>query len=131
MIDHPLGDAFSLTGDRHDNPFRPPFTNLPGLPVDGGLETVDAASHTSRADTLRDFEFSQGPLRRFVTSLGGGRCTESSLPGGAIGDVTSPFFNNLFGRWLTNESFKWRERPLGAIAAGELVILTPKTILTR
>ena len=126
VIDHPLGDAFSLTGDRHDNPFRPPFTNLPGLPVDGGLETVDAASHTSRANTLSDFEFRQGPLRRFVTSLGGGHRTESSLPGGVSGDVTSPFFNNLLGQWLTNETFEWHKLPLGAIAAGEIVILTPK-----
>ena len=76
VIDHPLGDEFSLTGDRQDNPFRPPFANLPGLPVDGGLETVDAASHSSRANTLQDFEFRQGPLRRFVTSLGGSRRTE-------------------------------------------------------
>ena len=126
VIDHPLGDDFSLTGDRQDNPFRPPFANLPGLPVDGGLETVDAASHSSRANTLQDFEFRQGPLRRFVTSLGGSRRTESSLPGGVSGDATSPFFNNLLGPWLTNETFRWRELPLGAIKSGEVVILTPR-----
>jgi penicillin G amidase len=126
LIDHPLGDDFSITGGRDDNPFRPPFGDLlPGLPVDGGLETVDAASHTSRANTLQDFEFRQGPLRRFVSSLGGSRRTESSLPGGVSGDVTRPFFNNLLGEWLTNETFRWRQLPLGAIESGEVVILTP------
>jgi penicillin amidase len=128
VIDHPLGDGFSLTGDRQGNAFRPPLGNLPGLPVDGGLETVDAASHTSRANSLQDFEFGQGPLRRFVSSLGGSRRTESSLPGGVSEDPTSPFFNNLLGPWLTNETFRWRQLPFGAIESGEVVILTPRQI---
>lgn len=125
LIDHPLGEEFSLTGDRGDNPFAPPYEDLPGLPVDGGLETVDAASHSARADQPEDFEFSQGPLRRFVSSLGE-KHTESSLPGGASEDATSPFFNNVLGRWLTNESFRWRKLPVGALAAGEVTILMPR-----
>jgi penicillin amidase len=128
VIDHPLGDEFSLTGDREGNLLGPPFERLPGLPVDGGLETVDAASHTSRATTLPDFEFRQGPLRRFVTSIGGARRTESSVPGGVSADVKSPFFNNLLGPWLTNETFRWRQLPTGAIESGEVVILTPRQI---
>jgi penicillin amidase len=128
VIDHPLGDNFSLTGERPENPFRPPFANLPGLPVDGGLETVDAASHTSRAASLQDFEFRQGPIRRFVSSVGGSRRTESSLPGGVSEDPASPFFNNLLGPWLTNETFRWRQVPLGAIDSGEVVILTSRQL---
>jgi penicillin amidase len=128
VIDHPLGDDFSLTGDRTDNPFRPPFADLPGLPVDGGLETIDAASHTSRANSLQDFEFRQGPIRRFVSSLGGSRRTESSLPGGVSEDPISPLFSNLLGPWLTNETFRWRQVPLGAIDSGEVVVLTPRQL---
>jgi acyl-homoserine lactone acylase PvdQ len=37
------------------------------------------------------------------------------LPGGVSGAVTSPFFNNLLGPWLTNETFRWRQLPLGGV----------------
>jgi penicillin amidase len=131
VIGHPLGDMFSLTGDRDDNPFKPPFENLPGLPVDGGLETVDAASHSSRANTPQDFEFSQGPLRRFVTSLSRSRRTESSLPGGVSGRFESPLFNNLLGPWLINETFRWRQLPLIAISSGDVIFLTPRRSASR
>jgi hypothetical protein len=42
--------------------------------------------------------------------------------------VTSPFFNNLFGPWLTNETFRWRQVPLEAIESDEVVILAPRQI---
>jgi penicillin amidase len=124
VIDHPLGENFSLTGDRANNPFAPPFEDLPGLPVDGGLETVDAASHSARANTPEDFAFMQGPLRRFVTSLGMSR-TVSSLPGGTSEDPESPYFHNLLGLWLTNDTFRWRMVGSGA-GDGEILILLPK-----
>ena len=130
VIDHPLGDAFSLTGDRPDNPFGRRSIIFPACPSTGGSKPSMRPATARGPIRFRDSS-RQGPLRRFVTSLGGGRRTESSLPGGVSGDVTSPFFNNLLGRWLTNESFKWRELPLGAIAAGQHVILTPKTIVTH
>lgn len=125
VIDHPLGDRFSLTGDWEGNPFRPPFEKLSGVPVDGALGTVDAASHSAKANTLEDFEFGQGPLRRFVTSLDQFRRTESSLPGGVSGERGSPYFNNLLGSWLNNETFRWRQVSLRALKSDEVVILTP------
>ena len=126
VIDHPLGDAFSLTGARDGNPFRPPLANLPGLPMDGGFETVDAANHSSRADTPDDFVFRQGPLRRFVTALSPFGRSESSLPGGVSGDKTSRYFNNLLGHWLTNETYPWRRLPLCGLRSNEVVVLVPR-----
>lgn len=125
-IDPLPGNPLSLTGDWDGNPFRPPLDGLEGLPVDGGHETVDAANHSSRANKPEDFVFSQGPLRRFVTSFGIAGRTESSLPGGAGGEVVSPYFNNLLGRWLTDDTFRWRRLPLGTRSSSEVVVLSPR-----
>ena len=34
---------------------------------------------------------------------------ESSLPGGVTGVLGSPFYTNLLGRWLTNDTYPLRQ----------------------
>jgi penicillin amidase len=126
-VDHPLGGPFSLTSP--DGPFPPPFPGLPGLPVDGGFETVDRASHDVRAglagrdDPLNDFLFTTGPVDRFVVSLGGFQNrVENALPGGISGVLGSPFYADLLGPWLTNEPARI---PSCSVGCGSLEILVP------
>jgi acyl-homoserine lactone acylase PvdQ len=57
--------------------------------------------------------FGSGPNRRYVgvpgTSQGSieGR---TILPGGMSGDLASPFYANLLGRWLTNDTYPLRDK---------------------
>jgi len=92
--------------------FPPSFDDLTGLATDGGFGTVDASSHGARAASSNDFMFGSGPNRRYVgvpgTSSGSieGRTV---LPGGMSGVLTSPFYANLLGRWLTNDTYPLRD----------------------
>jgi penicillin amidase len=104
VFDHPLG------GDRNVPPgggFAPVLPNgLSGIATDGGFGTPDASGHSARADGANDFMFGGGPVRRWVSEAKrNGWRSESSLPGGVSGDVTSPLYANLLPDWLTNESF--------------------------
>jgi penicillin amidase len=99
-----LGDRFSLNSV--DDAFEPFGDDLPGAPVDGGFEVVDASSHSARADEEDEFTFEDGPVHRYVARLGrgpGGVAADYSLSGGVSGVPGSPFFANLLRRWLTNE----------------------------
>ena len=66
-----------------------------------------------RADSSNEFMFGSGPVRRYV-----GQPVRSpwriegrtALPGGESGDLASPFYANLLGRWLTNDSYPMRQR---------------------
>ena len=100
-------------------PALPPSVDgLPGLAVDGGLGTVDVANHSARAADDGAFTFSSGPNRRYVGVPGpSGIDARSILPGGSSGVVGDPFYANLLGRWLTNETYPFRVEP-AAIAAG-------------
>ena len=86
---------------------------MAGIPVDGGFGVVDASSHSARADGSEEFRFGHGPVRRYVGEpqlaprLMRGR---TILPGGDSADLTSPFYANLLGRWLTNETYPMRQR---------------------
>jgi penicillin amidase len=109
-VNHPLNGPFSFTSA--DGPYPPPYAGLPGIPVDGGFETVDRASHDVRAGLagregpVNDFLFSTGPIDRFAVGFGrGGTQAENALPGGASGVIGSQYYANLFGPWLTNETF--------------------------
>lgn len=111
-IPHPLGGPFSLTSAQ--GPFPPPFKGLPGVPTDGGFETVDRANHDVRAglvgreDPVNDFMFDSAPIDRFVVQLGlRGARADNALPGGISGDRGSGLYSNLFGPWLTNEAFRF------------------------
>lgn len=104
VFDHPLGGPLSIPPA--GGAFPAPLAGLPGIPVDGGYETVDASGHSPRAATVNGFMFGSGPVRRFVAEGDpGGIRAETSLPGGASGVIGDPFFMNLLKPWLTNETY--------------------------
>jgi penicillin amidase len=106
-LDHPLGGPFNIPPAF--GAFPPPLAGLPGIPTDGGFETVDAATHNARADATDEFGFGGGPANRYVSELRGPGDVhaESSLPGGVSGVPGSPFYLNLLPDWLTNDTFTW------------------------
>ena len=106
-LDHPMGGPFNIPPAF--GAFPPPLADLPGIPTDGGFETVDAATHNARADATGEFGFGGGPANRYVSELRGPGdvYAESSLPGGPSGVPGSPFYVNLLPEWLTNDTFTW------------------------
>jgi len=91
--------------------FPPSIAGLRGLATDGGFGVVDASSHSARADSVNAFMFGSGPNRRYVGSPGGAPGSieaETALPGGMSGVLGSPFYANLLGRWLTNDTYPLR-----------------------
>ena len=81
---------------------QPPL--LPGITVQGGYNTVDAATFSARADTLNGFMFGSGPVRRFVSQHRRGKVRSVSIwPGGVSEELGSPFYANLLPLWLTND----------------------------
>ena len=103
-LQHPLGDPFSVpTGFGQ---FPNPLPGLSGIPVDGGFETVDAASHNVRGADSNGFGFGSGPARRFIaTPLGRTMWAESALPGGTSALPSSPFYLNLLRPYLTDDYY--------------------------
>ena len=96
--------------------FPAPLSGLPGIPTDGGFATVDASSHSIRADAVNEFMFGSGPVRRAVAEgTANGIVSEMSLPGGTSGTIGSPFYGNLLPLWLTNEAFPVELRTLPRI----------------
>jgi penicillin G amidase len=102
---HPLGAPFSVPPAFGQ--FPAPLPGLTGIPVDGGFETVDAASHDIRASDANGFMFDSGPARRFVASTAsvGHTTAVSALPGGTSADPASPFYLNLLRPYLTNDYY--------------------------
>jgi penicillin amidase len=91
--------------------FPAPLPGLSGVPTDGGFNTVDASSHDARADSVDDFTFGGGPVRRFVAQRQpGGMRAVSALPGGTSETLGSPYYLNLLPRWLTNDTYPVRLR---------------------
>jgi penicillin G amidase len=89
--------------------FPQPLPGLPGIPVDGGFETVDAASHNVRAADSHGFGFDSGPARRFLGEMRGGHpLAVSALPGGTSALPSSPYYLNLLRPYLTNEYYPAR-----------------------
>lgn len=101
---HILGEPFSIPVA--GGAFAQPLANLPGIPTDGGFETVDAANHGVRAANENSFTFNRGPSKRsvFEAEPEGMRGT-SSLPGGVSGVLGSDFYVNLLPAWLRNEAY--------------------------
>ncbi|MEN8692826.1 MAG: penicillin acylase family protein [Desulfobacterales bacterium] len=111
ILKHPLGGPFSIPPA--GGAFPPPFSDLAGIPVDGGFEVVDASSHSARADSSDDFLFDAGPARRYVGQPHRAPRrieAETSLPGGESGVLGSPFYANLLEQWLINDTYKLRHR---------------------
>jgi penicillin G amidase len=109
VMDHPMDGALNIPPG--GGAFPAPLADLPGIPTDGGFDTVDASSHDARADASNDFMFGSGPANRFVaeTRAPGQVVAESSLPGGTSGVPGTPFYVNLLPRWLTNDTFPLRQ----------------------
>jgi penicillin G amidase len=107
-LDHPLGGPFNIPPAF--GAFPPPLADLPGIPTDGGFETVDASTHNARADATNEFGFGGGPANRYVAELRapGDVRAVSSLPGGTSGVPGTPFYVNLLPGWLTNDAFELR-----------------------
>jgi penicillin G amidase len=105
-MDHPLGGPFNIPPAF--GAFPPPLADLPGIPTDGGFETVDASAHDVRADAAGEFGFGGGPANRYVSEprAPGDVRAASSLPGGTSGVPGSPFHVNLLPGWLTNDTFQ-------------------------
>lgn len=102
---HPMGDTFSIPSAGGAWP-HPLGATLPGIPRQGGMGTVDAAAHSSRANSLNGFMFSSGPSRRYVgEATPAGLVAENSLPGGVSGVLGSPYYFNLLPMWLTNQTY--------------------------
>jgi penicillin G amidase len=107
VLGHPIGGPFNIPPA--GGAFPQPLPNLPGIPIDGGLHTVDQGTHQINRDNSHGFMFSAAPALRYVASLEPqGITSVSSLPGGQSGVPGSPFYVNLLGRWLTNEAFPLR-----------------------
>jgi penicillin amidase len=105
-----IGPPFSIPNAQLG--FPPSFADLPGLATDGGFGVVDASSHSARAASSSDFMFGSGPNRRYVGVPGMGPGSiegRTVLPGGMSGVLTSPFYANLLGRWLTNDTYPLRQ----------------------
>jgi penicillin amidase len=109
VLDHPLDGALNIPPAA--GAFPAPLAGLPGIPTDGGFDTVDAATHDARADGSDDFMFGSGPANRFVAEARAPEqvVAESSLPGGTSGVPGDPFYVNLLPRWLTNDTFPLRQ----------------------
>ncbi len=104
VFDHPLGGPFSVP--TAFGQFPAPLADLPGIPVDGGFETVDAATHDVRASSVNGFMFGSGPARRFVASpIGLLMFAQSALPGGTSALPTSPYYLNLLRPYLTDDYY--------------------------
>jgi penicillin G amidase len=108
-LDHPLGGPFDIPPAF--GAFPQPLADLPGIPTDGGFDTVDAATHDVRADATGDFGFGGGPANRYVAEprAPGDVYAESSLPGGPSGVPGTPWYVNLLPSWLTNDTFTWSD----------------------
>ena len=112
VLAHPLGGSFNVPPA--GGAFPQPLANLPGIPADGGLHTVDLGNHQLNRDNSNGFMFPGGPTRRYVASIeSDGIKSVSSLPGGQSGVPGSQFYLNLLRRWLTNEAFTLRTDVVG------------------
>jgi penicillin G amidase len=127
VLAHPLGGPFSVPPAFGQ--FPAPLPGLDGVPVDGGFETVDAATHPVRASDVNGFMFGGGPARRFVASPAPGDTDAvSALPGGTSADPTSPFYLNLLRPYLRNQYYPAllaSELAPGDIAAQTLLVPGP------
>jgi penicillin G amidase len=110
VLAHPLGGQFDLPSPAGG--FPPPLDDLAGIPVDGGLFTVDLAPNDIVQFDSSDFMFDGGPARRFIAAalpFGLGFEAVTSLPGGQSGTMADRFHANLLPGWLTNDTFVVRQ----------------------
>jgi penicillin G amidase len=103
VLAHPLDGPFSIPPA--GGAFPAPLAGLAGIPVDGAFQTVNAASHSVRAEGADEFMFTTGPARRFVSEPSWREpFSESIWPGGTSGVLGSPWYLNFLPLWLTKEA---------------------------
>ncbi len=126
-LDSPLGGPFSAPPAF--GRFPAPLPGLAGVPVDGGLSTVDAATHGLRGDSADGFTFGSGPARRYVGVLTvAGPVGRSALPGGTSALPTARHYDDLLPAYLTDDSYPVRTSAAQIAAATESVqLLRPRT----
>jgi penicillin amidase len=106
VFDHLLGGQLSIPSQQSGvNLF--PLVNvgpgLPGLARQGGFETVDAAAHNARANTVNGFMFGSGPVRRFLGEMTFPPTILQAQPGGQSGDIrTGQGYISQLPLWLVN-----------------------------
>ena len=94
------------------------------------LARTCASNYSARAATPDEFMFASGPVRRYVGQpVGRARVQmrgEDILAGGPSGVSGDPWSINLLGRWLTNDTYRIRQR-VSAIqqAAAEKFVFEP------
>ncbi|UCH38664.1 MAG: penicillin acylase family protein [Gammaproteobacteria bacterium] len=114
VFKNPLGDAVPfLNVPPAAGRFEPPLSDLPGIPTDGGFETIDEAppfdANNVRVSDSNSFMFEYGPTGRFVARTGPWKVKAvTSLPGGNSAVPSSPYYVNLLEPYLINETFKMR-----------------------
>lgn len=107
VLEHPLGGALSIPPAA--GAFPAPLASLPGIPVDGGINSVDVGPNSGRLSSPEGFVFTAGPSHRTVYTVAGGRMRAwTSLPGGTSGSVASSSYLDLLPAWLTNDAFLLR-----------------------
>ena len=102
VFSHPLGsDPFNVPNGGGLSDLG---EGLPGVARAGGYQTVDAASHSTRADGVNEFMFGSGPARRTVAEMSPGTPNvDEIIPGGRSGVLVSPFYTNQLRLWLIND----------------------------
>lgn len=101
---HPLDSVFSVPPAL--GAFPAPLAGRPGIPTDGGYQTVDEADHPLRITSPADLMWSHGPSHRFVSEASkNGVHAIDSLPGGISGVPTDPLYFNLLPQWLVNDTY--------------------------
>ena len=98
---HPLGPSLSVPNGIFG---LSTVEGLDGVARSGGYQTLDASSHSTRADGSNNFMFSSGPARRFVAEVTPlGILAEQIIPGGQSGVITSGAnYVNQLVFWLVN-----------------------------
>ncbi len=113
VYDHPFDtDPFNVP---NGGGFTDLASDLPGIARAGGYDTVDASSHSTRADGLNEFMFGSGPARRFVGEMRpSGPAGLEVIPGGRSSVFFSPNYADQLPLWLTND---YHPLTLGSAAA--------------
>lgn len=107
VFDHPFIDGASVPA-QPPGAFEQPVPGLPGFPVDGGFNVVDASSHSARASSVNGFMFGSGPVRRYAAEPHAAfRSSAESIWAGGVSGVPfpgNPWYANLLPTWLVNEA---------------------------
>lgn len=121
VFDHPLGAPFSIPGPNGYG-FGDLSADLKGLARPGGFESVDAASHDARGNTVNSFMFGSGPARRFVGEMLPTISASEIIPGGQSGVLGNQLYASQLGRWLTNQYHPLPIPAATALAQGTVVV---------